>query len=243
MSVEEGKKKTPFGFVIPVQRDMTKAAEMVNILRIQRIEVGQASAPFTVGGKTYAAGSYVIKRDQPYGRLAKNLIEKQQYPDSRISTYDDSGWSMGLAMMVDVVEVADSAILKVATTPVTTAKPKGTVKGNAAAGIAVGTEWRYAYLLGILPALLCLWVRAGLEEPESWRRAKQEHPGQAIAAYGNSASDLPHLEVAEHPLLVNGSARARRRAAERSAVDITHFTWYVPAVHTRRETWQARSRL
>ncbi len=49
----------------------------------------------------------------------------------------------------------------------------------AAAGIAVGTEWRYAYLLGILPALLCLWVRAGLEEPESWRRAKQEHPGQA----------------------------------------------------------------
>lgn len=137
-SIEEGKKKTPFGFVIPVQRDMTKAAEMVNILRIQRIEVGQASAPFTVGGKTYAAGSYVIKRDQPYGRLAKNLIEKQQYPDSRISTYDDSGWSMGLAMMVDVVEVADSAILKVATTPVTTAKPKGTVKGNAASNNPLG---------------------------------------------------------------------------------------------------------
>jgi hypothetical protein len=136
-SIEEGKKKAPFGFVIPVQRDMTKAAEMVNILRIQRIEVGQASAPFTVGGKTYAAGSYVIKRNQPYGRLAKNLIEKQQYPDSRISTYDDSGWSMGLAMMVDVVEVADSAILTVATTPVTTAKPKGTVKGNAGAAIAV----------------------------------------------------------------------------------------------------------
>jgi hypothetical protein len=27
------------------------------------------------------------------------------------------------------------------------------------------------YLLGILPALLILWVRRGLEEPEAWRRA------------------------------------------------------------------------
>ncbi|MDQ8164675.1 MAG: M14 family zinc carboxypeptidase [Gemmatimonadota bacterium] len=136
-SIEEGKVKAPFGFVIPVQRDMTKAAEFVNILRVQRIEVGIANAAFTVGGKTYPAGSYVIKRDQPYGRLAKNLLEKQQYPDARISTYDDSGWSMGLAMMVDVVEVADSAVLKVATTPVTTVVPKGTVLGTAAAGIAV----------------------------------------------------------------------------------------------------------
>jgi len=136
-SIEEGKVKAPFGFVIPVQRDMTKAAEFVNILRVQRIEVGTANAAFTVGGKTYPAGSYVIKRDQPYGRLAKNLLEKQQYPDARISTYDDSGWSMGLAMMVDVVEVADSAVLKVATTPVTTVVPKGTVRGTAAAGIAV----------------------------------------------------------------------------------------------------------
>lgn len=41
----------------------------------------------------------------------------------------------------------------------------------AAAGLAVGSEWRYAYLIGIAPALLVLWVRASIHEPERWRQA------------------------------------------------------------------------
>ncbi len=136
-SIEEGKSMAPYGYVIPVQRDMTRAAEMINVFRVQRIEVGVANEPVKVGDKTYPAGSYVIKRDQPYGRLAKNLIEKQQYPDSRLQTYDDSGWSIGFAFNVDIVEVADSSILKVKTTPVTTAKVNGRIAGTGTAGIAV----------------------------------------------------------------------------------------------------------
>src|SRR5262245_31163298 len=41
----------------------------------------------------------------------------------------------------------------------------------ALAGLLVGSEWRLAYLIGVAPALLVLWVRRGVEEPESWRRA------------------------------------------------------------------------
>ncbi|MEI6243560.1 MAG: M14 family zinc carboxypeptidase [Acidobacteriota bacterium] len=136
-SVEEGKTKAPFGFVIPVQRDMTKAAEMVNILRAQGIEIGVASADIKVGDVTYPAGSYVIKRDQPYGRLAKNLLEKQNYPDARLTTYDDSGWTMGYAMNVEVKAIDDKAILSAATTPVTTVTLKGTFKGAGTAGMAI----------------------------------------------------------------------------------------------------------
>lgn len=136
-SIEEGKTKAPYGFVIPVQKDMTRVAEFVNLLRVQRIEIGQATAPVKVGNTTYPAGSYVIKRDQPYGRLAKNLIERQQYPDARLNTYDDSGWSMGLAMNVDVVEVADKSILTAPTTPVDKIVLKGTVKGTSGNTIAV----------------------------------------------------------------------------------------------------------
>ena len=42
----------------------------------------------------------------------------------------------------------------------------------AAAGLAVGTQWRFAYMVGILPALLVLWVRVSIKEPDSWREAR-----------------------------------------------------------------------
>ena len=38
----------------------------------------------------------------------------------------------------------------------------------ALAGMAVGSEWRYAYLAGVLPALLIVWVRSSVEEPAAW---------------------------------------------------------------------------
>ena len=43
----------------------------------------------------------------------------------------------------------------------------------AAAGLWVGTEWRTAYLLGVAPALLVLWVRMSIKEPESWKAARE----------------------------------------------------------------------
>ncbi len=136
-SIDAGKKEPPHGFVIPVQRDMTRVAELVNILRIQRIEIGEATAEFKVSDGTFPAGSYVIKRDQPYGRLAKNLLERQLFPDPNLRTYDDSGWTMGFAMLVDVKEIKDPAILAVKTAPVKQATVKGKIAGTGAAGLAV----------------------------------------------------------------------------------------------------------
>ncbi len=48
----------------------------------------------------------------------------------------------------------------------------------AAASLAVGTQWRWAYLLGIAPALLVLWVRVSVREPESWVAAKSNQAKQ-----------------------------------------------------------------
>ena len=136
-SIESGKTDAPYGFVIPVHRDMTRVAALVNMLRTQRIEVGQATAEIKLSDGTFPAGSYVIKRDQPYGRLAKNLLEKQQFPDPNLRTYDDSGWTMGLAMLADVKEIKDKAILDVKTTLVKDAVAKGKVTGTGTAGFAV----------------------------------------------------------------------------------------------------------
>lgn len=50
----------------------------------------------------------------------------------------------------------------------------------ALAGLAVGVHWRYAYVLGVIPALLILWVRCKVREPESWLAARQ----RAVAGLG-----------------------------------------------------------
>jgi MFS family permease len=42
----------------------------------------------------------------------------------------------------------------------------------AIAGMAVGSEWRLAYVLGVLPALLVVAIRWTLSEPEAWVRAE-----------------------------------------------------------------------
>ena len=137
-SIEQGLTKAPFAYVIPQQRDMTKPAALVRILRVQGIEVGQTTAEVKVGDQTFGAGSYVIKGNQPYWRLAKNLLEKQNYPDPNMPTYDDSGWTMGYAFNVEVKAVDDKAILDV-TAPLVgkDVVDKGSVSGTGTAGLAV----------------------------------------------------------------------------------------------------------
>ena len=129
-SVDAGRKDAVAGYVIPAgQRDMTRVAVLVNMLRMQGIEVGRATGEVKLKEGTFPAGSYVVKRDQPYGRLAKILLEKQVYPDATTRTYDDASWTMGMMSHTDVKEIGDKAVLDVAVTPVADVKLAGTVTG------------------------------------------------------------------------------------------------------------------
>ncbi len=113
-SIAAGESKAPHAFVIPAgQRDMTRVARLVNLLRVQAIEVGRAASEMKVKDGTFPAGSFVVKLNQPYGRLAKTLLEKQNYPDPNLRTYDDSGWTMGLLNNTEVKPIDDKAILDV----------------------------------------------------------------------------------------------------------------------------------
>jgi phosphatidylglycerophosphatase C len=56
--------------------------------------------------------------------------------------------------------------------------------------------------------------RRGGEKTRCLERLRAQYPGLPVVAYGNSASDLPHLREADQALLVNGNASARRAAAE-----------------------------
>ncbi|MCB9783434.1 MAG: MFS transporter [Candidatus Omnitrophica bacterium] len=60
----------------------------------------------------------------------------------------------------------------------------------ALAGMAVGLQWRYAYLIGIVPALLVLWVRASVKEPEKWQSTAAEARKSKTAPQLGSFKDL-----------------------------------------------------
>ena len=90
----------------------------------------------------FPAGSFIIKRNQPYGRLAKMLLEKQDYPKPAkgtppLKTYDDTAWTMGLMAHVKVVGSADLTALDIPVQPVDHADPTGTIDASGAANYAV----------------------------------------------------------------------------------------------------------
>ncbi len=55
----------------------------------------------------------------------------------------------------------------------------------AIAGILVGTHWRYAYLIGIIPALLILWVRASVKETDTWKTSRSTDTKKQWGSYGD----------------------------------------------------------
>lgn len=134
----DGRTTPPYAFAIPAgQKDRTRVARLVELLRVQGIEVGRTTAELTLAEGTFPAGTYLVKRDQPYGRLAKILLEKQALPDQTQRTYDDTGWTMGLMLHAEVTPIADKAVLGAAVTPVTEARASGTMAGERGAAALV----------------------------------------------------------------------------------------------------------
>jgi MFS family permease len=56
-----------------------------------------------------------------------------------------------------------------------------------ATATGVGGEWRIAYMVGIVPALLTLWVRSSVTEPERWAEAKAK--GEAMGSFADMFGD------------------------------------------------------
>ncbi|MBZ5602196.1 MAG: hypothetical protein LAO79_07820, partial [Acidobacteriia bacterium] len=126
-----GDKQKSFAILIPVagQQDANEVSELVDKLIIGGIEVSRATKDFVQDGAAYQAGTYVIPFDQVFARYAKDLLEKQTYPEVRRSPnapaeapYDVSAWSLGLQFGVKTVFAktalaADLALEKVASKP------------------------------------------------------------------------------------------------------------------------------
>jgi hypothetical protein len=125
-SVEKPLKEGPAAYVIPGDEPrQAGAADLLNALRIQGIEVHKTTAAFKAKEKSkddkgkesekdveYPAGSYVIRMDQPYSRMADMLLDTQWYNVTDPRPYDDTGWTLGALHNVRTVRVTDAAVLK-----------------------------------------------------------------------------------------------------------------------------------
>lgn len=130
-SVDKASNEGPAAYIIPGDTPRpVEAADMVNLMRMRGIEVQTANKEFTVKDQKYPAGSYIVRMDQPYSRMADMLLDTQYYNISDPSPYDDTGWTMGAMRNVKTIRVSDKAILSVPMTLLTgDAKVRGALTG------------------------------------------------------------------------------------------------------------------
>ncbi|HLK65423.1 MAG TPA: M14 family zinc carboxypeptidase [Bryobacteraceae bacterium] len=66
--------------------------------------------------RTFPAGSYILRMDQPYSRIADTLLDYQYWAanDPQKSIYDDTGWTFGELGNVKVSRVTDLKVLDAA---------------------------------------------------------------------------------------------------------------------------------
>ena len=71
--------------------------------------------------RSFPAGSYIIRMDQPYSRIADAILDYQYWSpnDPQKSPYDDTGWTFPEGFGVQCVRVTDTKVLDVPVTPVT----------------------------------------------------------------------------------------------------------------------------
>ena len=68
--------------------------------------------------RTFPAGTYVLRMDQPYSRIADTLLDYQYWAanDPQKAIYDDTGWTFGELGNVQVARVTDVKVLDAAMT-------------------------------------------------------------------------------------------------------------------------------
>ena len=115
-NIQHFSKEPPFAYVISdMQADTPEAGLLAQKMIDNGLDVYTSKSGFKANGVAYPAGSWVIPMDQPFSALAKELFERQKYPDSLQNgtsksidlPYDVTGWTLPLQMGVNVDAVTD----------------------------------------------------------------------------------------------------------------------------------------
>jgi hypothetical protein len=108
---------------VDVQQDPREASHLAELLQTGGVDVYRSESAFEADGRRYAAGTLVVPFSQVFGRYAKDLLEKQTYPEVRRSPndpaeppYDVTAWSLGmlLGVNIDFIKIPPPPVAKLA---------------------------------------------------------------------------------------------------------------------------------
>lgn len=118
-SVAKPYNEGPAAYVFPAT-DLRKGmqASLLQLLQRHGVEIQRASRELTAGEQSWPEGSYVVRMDQPYSRMADLLLDRQYYNVDDPRPYDDVGWTLGPLFNVETVRVEDVSILEQRMEPV-----------------------------------------------------------------------------------------------------------------------------
>ena len=147
--------RDPRGFIIPAsQPDFPTAVKFLNALIKTGVQIQQATADFTVAGKKYPAGSYVVKTDQSFRPHVLDMFEPQDHPNDfqypggpPVRPYDAAGWTLAYQMGVQfdrVLNNFDGPFQKLPYGELQS--PKGRIEGSAGSGYVVNARANNAFI-------------------------------------------------------------------------------------------------
>jgi hypothetical protein len=147
--------RDPRGYVLPAdQADLPTAVAFMNVLIKGGVDVQRATAPFTAGGKTYPAGSFVVKTGQAYRAQVLDMFEPQNHPDDfaypgapPTPPYDVAGYTLAYQMGVKFDRILDSFEAPTEHVAEVMAPPPGSVIGGGSAGYLISHEINNAFIV------------------------------------------------------------------------------------------------
>jgi len=172
--LQDPAKRDPRGYIIPAdQADLPTAVKFLNALIKNGVDVKRSTAAFTVAGKSYPAGSYVVKTDQAYRPHVLDMFEPQDHPHDfaypggpPIPPYDSTGYTLAMQMGVAFDRVLDGFEGPFEPVPDLLAPPAGQIVGSGAAGYVVSHETNDSFILSnrlLKAGQAVFWLKAPTE--------------------------------------------------------------------------------
>ena len=153
--LQSAETRDPRGYVIPAdQADMPTVVTFLNALIKTGVDVDKATKPFKVAGKTYPAGSYVVKTAQAYRPHVLDMFEPQDHPHDLEypggppkSPYDITGYTLAYQMGIKFDRILDGFEAPTERVPDLISVAPGSVKGSGKAGWLISHETNKSFTL------------------------------------------------------------------------------------------------